>query len=43
VLTSISANIAVAILKVVLRWDEFWRPCIGQAVSGEINLRVLVG
>jgi hypothetical protein len=43
VLTSVSTNIAVAIFKVGMRWDEFWRPYIWQAVSGEINLMMLIG
>jgi hypothetical protein len=43
VLTSVSANITVVIFKVGMRWGEFWRPHIGQAVSGKINLMVLTG
>jgi hypothetical protein len=43
VLTSVSANIAVAIFKVGVWWGEFWRPYIGQAVSGKIDLMVLIG
>jgi hypothetical protein len=34
---------AVAIFKVDMYWDEFWRSYIGQAVSGEIVLMVLIG
>jgi hypothetical protein len=37
------ANTAVAIFKVDMRLDEFWRPYIGQAVSGEIDSMVLIG
>jgi hypothetical protein len=42
VLTKVLANIAVAIFRVGMKWGEFWRPYIGQAVSGEINLMVLI-
>jgi hypothetical protein len=42
-LTNVSANIAVSIFKVGMRWGEFWRPYTGLAVSGEINLMVLIG
>jgi hypothetical protein len=37
------ANTAAAIFKVCMRWGEFWRPYIGQAVGGKINLMVLIG
>jgi hypothetical protein len=43
VLTNVLANIAVAVFKVGMRWGKFWRPYIGQAVSGKINLMVLIG
>jgi hypothetical protein len=35
-LTNVLTNIAVAIFKVGMYWGEFWRPYIGQAVSGKI-------
>jgi hypothetical protein len=26
-----------------MRWGEFWRPYIGQAMSGEIHFMMLIG
>jgi hypothetical protein len=42
-LLTLSANIAVAIFKVGVRWDEFWGSYIEHSVSGKKNLMVSVG
>jgi hypothetical protein len=36
------AKLTVAIFKVNVYWGKFWKPYIGQAVSGEVDLMVLI-
>jgi hypothetical protein len=37
------ANTTVAIFKVNVQSGKFWKPYIGQAISGESDLMVLIG